>query len=305
VGMNLHDLPDKNAEWACEALYHYLKRRQERSLLGAYELFDPFSRSASSNYDEVIFTKSAQRTPRTFVTELLPFMLKLMEELAEQEGEPPYEDRIWRYRYPGESHSTEDTLLRAMEIALRALAENEPDAINPFARLLREKSDFETAQYLLVRSYAANGERYADEAIEYLLERPARLETGYASNSHWATRQLLETITPYCSDESMAKLEELILSYYSERELEATSADWCGSAQLTLLGGIAPSRLSRVAEERLEQWREKFGGAAKEPMPAVMISFVRSPIPEECTKDMTDEEWLEAISRHPEDRHGR
>lgn len=103
----------------------------------------------------------------------------------------------------------------------------------------------------------------------------------------------------------MAKLEELILSYYSEWELEVTSADWCGLAQLTLLGGIAPSRLSPAAEVQLEQWREKFGGDAKEPMPAVMTGFVRSPIPDEDTKDMTDEEWLEAISRHPENRHGR
>jgi hypothetical protein len=305
MGMDVRDLPDRNPEWACEALYHYLKRRQERNLFGAYELFDPFSRAASSNYDEELFTKSAQRAPKTFVTQLLPFMLSLMEDQAAQEGSPPYEDPIWRYRYPGESHSTEDTLLRAMEIALRTLAENELEAFNPFARLLREKSDFETAQYLLVRSHAANGERYADEAVEYLLQRPARLETGYASNSHWATRQLLEAITPYCSDENMAKLEELILSYYSEWELEATSADWCGSAQLTLLGGIAPSRLSPTAEVRLGQWREKFGGDAKVPMPAVMTGFVRSPIPEEDTKNMTDEEWLEAISRHPEDRHGR
>jgi hypothetical protein len=184
MGMDLYDLPDKNPEWACEALYHYLKRRQERNLFGANELFDPFSRSASSNYDEELFTKSAQRAPKAFVTQLLPFMLKLMQDLAKQEGEAPYEDPIWRYRYLGESHSTEDTLLRAMEVALRTLAENEPEAFNPFARLLREKSDFETVQYLLVRSYAADGERYADEAIEYLLERPARLETGYASNSH-------------------------------------------------------------------------------------------------------------------------
>jgi hypothetical protein len=119
------------------------------------------------------------------------------------------------------------------------------------------------------------------------------------------TRQVLEAVTPYCSDENMAKLEELILGYYPEWELEATSSDWIGSAQLTLLGGIAPSRLSPTAKERLEQWREKLGGDEKEPMPAVLTSFVRSPIPEEDTKDMTDEEWLEAISRYAEDRHGR
>lgn len=305
VGTDLYDLPDKNPEWACEALYHYLKRCQERNLFGAYEIFDPWSRRARNNHDEELFTKSAQRAPGTFVTKLLPFMLKLMQDLAEQEGEPPYEDPIWRYRYPGESHSTEDTLLRATEIALRILSENKPETFDPFARLLREKSNFETAQYLLVRSYAANGEKYADEAVEYLLERPTRLETGYASNSHWATRQLLEAITPYCSDENMAKLEELILGYYSEWELEATSADWRGAAQLTLLGGITPSRLSSAAQERLEQWREKFGGDAKEPMPAVMAGFVRSPIPEEEAKGMTDDEWLQAISRYREDRHGR
>ncbi len=233
--MELHDLPDKNPEWAGEALYHYLKRRHERNLLEAYELFDPFSRSANSNYDEELFTKSAQRAPKTFVTQLLPFMLMIMQELAKQEGGPPYEDPIWCRRYPGESYSTEDTLLNAMEIALKSLAENNPEAFDPFARLLRENSDFETAQYLLVRSYAANGERYADEAVEYLLEWPVRLETGYASNPHWAARQLLEAVTPYCSDENMARLEELILSYYSEWELEATNAYWHGEAQLTLL----------------------------------------------------------------------
>lgn len=105
----------------------------------------------------------------------------------------------------------------------------------------------------------------------------------------------------------MTRLEELILGYYSEWELESTSADWRGSAQLTLLGGIISSRLSPAAKERLEQWREKFGGDAKEPMPAVtvMAGYVRSPIFEENTKSMTDEEWLEAVSCYSEDRHGR
>lgn len=308
VGMELHDLPDKNPEWAGEALYHYLKRRQDRKRSGAYEVYSLYSRSRwNDNYEEV-FSKSAQRAPRTFVAELLPFMLILAESSAEKEGDPPYQDSIWRLRYPDEGHSLEDALLKAMEIALRTLAENESGTFDSFVRLLHEKSYLETAQYLLVRSYTANGERYADEAAEYLLESPARLESGYASDSYWATRQLLEATTPYCSDENMAKLEELTLGYFSDWELEATSADWRGSAQLTLLGGISPSRLSTVAAERLEQWREKFGGDAKEPRPRrlrAMAGWVGSPIPEEETKSMTNEEWLEALSRYPEDRHGR
>jgi hypothetical protein len=306
VPTNLHDLPDKSPDRACEALYHYLKRRLRLGLsAGQPNPFDTFSGTVpNSHYDEELFVKSAQGAPRKFVTQMLPFMLRLAEGLAEKEGDPPHKDPIWRTRYPGESHSADDALLRGMEVALRALAENEPEAFELFAPRLRT-SDTETAQYLLVRSYAANGERYADKAAEYLLERPVRLETGYTSEPHWATRQLLEAITPYCSAENATRLEELILSYCSEWERSETGKDWRGGAQLTLLGGVTPSRRSPAVEGRLEQWREKFGGDATEPMPAVMGGFVRSPIPEEDAKDMTDEEWLEAISRYPEDRHGR
>lgn len=304
VGVELRYLPDKNPEWAGEALYYYLKRRQERDRLTGRELFDSSARSGWNNNYEKAFTKSAQHAPRTFVTELLPFMLKLTQDFAEEEGDPPYEDSIWRYRYPGESHSIEGALLRAMEIALRTLAENDPESFDTFACLLRDKSNFETAQYLLIRSYTANGERYADEAAEYLLESSARPKSGYAGNLYWAARQLLEAATPHCSEENMAKLEDLILGHYSEWELEVTSVDRRGLAQLTLLGGISPSRLSPAAGERLEQWREKFGGDAMEPMPAVVSGFVHSPISEEDAENMSDEEWLEALVFYSEDRHG-
>jgi hypothetical protein len=300
----LHYLPNEDPERCCEALGRYFKRRLRLSLAaGQPNPFDTFSGSIPSrHYNEDIFMEIARGAPLSFVKELLPFILALAQGLMDQEGAPPWRDPIWLTRYHDGAHSTADILLAAMVAALQALAVDQPEAFDLVARELRG-SDAETAQYLLVRSYAANGERYADEAVEYLLERPARLQTGYVTNYHWATRQLLEAVTPHCSDEHLAKLEELILGYYSQWEQSETGRDWRGDAQQTLLEGIAPSRRSPAVEERLEELREKFSRDSVELPPSVMGGFMQSPIPEEEAVQMTDQEWLDAITRYPEDHN--
>lgn len=299
----IYRLAGENPERACKALYHHLRRQLE--VLVSADQPQPCGESYAKIFDgdreERLFTKVAQRAPKAFVAELLPFMVELAETLAEHEGDPPYPDPVWGHRYPG-GPSAEDAALAAMEAALGALAQNEPQAFDRFSRLLRA-SESETAQYLLVRAYASSGEQHADEAVEYLLEEPRRLETGYANESHWATRELLAAATLHCSPENLGKLEDLVLGYYSEWELGAESWDWRGHAQLTLLGGIEPSRLSSAAAGRLKEWRQKFGGDAKKPSPRFLIaSDVGPPISEEEAKAMTDEEWLAAVLRYPDGR---
>jgi hypothetical protein len=44
-------------------------------------------------HDE-IFMKSARGAPLTFVKEVLPFMLSIMSQTAEQTGDPPWRDPI-------------------------------------------------------------------------------------------------------------------------------------------------------------------------------------------------------------------
>ncbi|MDQ3362689.1 MAG: hypothetical protein M3534_13710, partial [Actinomycetota bacterium] len=297
-------LVQEDPERVCEALHHHLERRLE-TIQSAEQSKPPdesYAKIFDGDREEQLFAKAAQRAPKAFVTELLPFIVELAESLAERQGAPPYRDPVWGRRYPGGSHSAEDAALAAMTAALGALVRNEPRTFDRFSRRLRG-SDTETAQYLLVKAYASGADRYADEAVEYLIEAPRRLETGYANEPYWATRELLATATPHCSPENLATLEELVLGYYSEWELDAESGDWRGQAQLTLLGGIEPSKLSPVAAERLEVWREKFGGEARKPSPRFLIAKnVGPPIPEEEAQAMTDEEWLEAVLRFPTGR---
>ena len=262
----IYSLPGERPDWACEVIGHYFERRL--TLSRAAGSSHPFTWNAETVPDSQlhgeIFMKSARGAPLTFVQEVLPFMLRVMSLTAEQIGDPPWPDPIWQYRFLGPAYRSNAALLAAMETALSLLATGDSEA---FVRVAIQLSmeNFETVQYLLIRGYTANGARFADEAAEYLCSRPARLRTGYSDNSYWATRQLLEAITPHCSAEWLAGLEEAILNYYPEWERSVEGHHAYGRAQLILLEGIIPSRRSAAAARRLDEWRRRFRVQSVEP----------------------------------------
>ncbi|HEY9853869.1 MAG TPA: ATP-binding protein [Leptolyngbyaceae cyanobacterium] len=312
--MRIYSLAQKRPKWACEAISHYLNRYLALSL--ATEEPNLFHRKSGtlphSQFAKQVLTKSARNAPTTFIKYLLPFMLRVMEATALREGNLPWLDRVWAYRSPGEVHSIDDALLREMEVALSSLAKNQPEDFSFIvAEQLLRQSKFETVQYLLIHAYAANGEKFANEAAAYLCDQPTRLQTGYAicsvgseGASFWATRQLLEAITPHCSNKHLAMLETTILNYYPESEKTAGMHSSYGHAQFVLLEGITSSRRSESVTRRLQEWQRKFGKeSVKAPNP-IEVSLVGPPIPESATQKMTDEQWLRAIQRYDRDSLG-
>jgi hypothetical protein len=299
----IYSLPGERPDWACEVIGHYFQRRLTLSLAAGSP--NRFSWNAEtvpdSQLHDEISMKSARGAPLTFVKEVLPFMLRVMSQTAEQTGDPPWRDPVWQYRPVGRTYMSNDALLAAMEASLATLATSDSKAFSIVAKQL-STMNFETVQYLLIRAYAANGSRFADEAAEYLCNRPARLRTGYGDNSYWATRQLLEAITPHCSAEWLAKLEEAILNYYPEWERSVEGHRAYGHAQMILLEGIIPSPRSAAAARRLDEWRRKFGVQSVEPPRPMEARYVGSPIPESAAERMTDDQWLSAVARYSHDQ---
>jgi len=308
----IYSLPQHRPDWACEAISCYLNRYLNLSLAaGQPNLFDRNSGTLPhSQLGEQIVMASARQAPRAFIEHLFPFMLQVMELTSTRENNPPWRDSVWYYRHYGKGYDINHALLSGMEEALCNLAANHPE---DFSIILAEQqlrsSNFETIQFLLIRAYTAKGERFADEAIDYLCEQPARIKTGYticskgsAGASFWATRQLLEAITPNASNEHLARLETAILNYYPEWEKTATMHFYYGHAQFVLLEGINSSRRSESATRRLQEWQRKFSKQSVEAPKPMVASFVGSPIPESATQKMTDEQWLRAIQRY--DKHG-
>lgn len=300
----IQPLGEAHPDWASEAIGHYLTRRLALSRTNGQN--NPFNGEArtipESGYDDIVAMRAAQGAPSIFVAQVLPFMLTVMENAVAKAGTPPWHDSVWVYRsFDSREHSVSGALLSAMVAALSRLAAGEPEAFLPVEEQLSQ-SRCETAQFLLLRAYAA-GPRHADAAITYLCEEPRRLESGYMEQSHWAARQLLDSVTPFCSDESLARIEAILLDYHTDWEKSRGGRSGFGYCQFLLLEGITPSRRSQAVTLRLGEWRRKFNlQTVKAPDPTEAV-WIEPPISDTAAGKMSDAQWLQAIS-HYENEHG-
>ncbi len=310
----IHFLPQHHPDWACEAISCYLNRYLNLSLAaGQPNLFDRDSDVLPhSQFDEQILMASARQAPREFIKHLFPFMLRAIELTSKQENDPPWFDSIWYYRPYGKGYHIHNALLSGMEEAISSLAANHPEDFSMFAKQQLRNSNFETIQFLLIRAYTANGERFADEAIDYLCEQPVRLKTGYSACNgntqaapYWATRQLIEVTTPHCTEEKLLQLQGIILDYYTDCEKNYIGRQFRGYPQLVLLDAIVISRRTDAINHRLQEWKRKFTNlewlkplGKIEPPKSIKAWLVGSPIPEKAAERMTDKQWLKAITRY-------
>ncbi len=301
---SLHNLQSNCPSWGCEVVGHYLNRQRRLSLkAGQPNPFDDNNGTiADSQFAEDTLEKLASNAPEAFVREVLPFMQAVIEDCASQERGGLRPDPIWSIRIFQDRYGIDAALLNAMEIALSELAMQHTNIYRSVVEPIRE-SPFETIQYLLIRSLAANGPQFADEGVDHLCRRPERLKIGYISDLYWASRQLIESISAHCSDEKLKQLETLLLGYYSDWERSNPSRNQFGHAQFTLLSGINAARRSEEVHKRLEEWRRKFGQQEPESPKPIEAQQVQSPIPEDAVEKMSDEQWLSAIHHHDTDTH--
>lgn len=308
-------LPEKQPQWSCEVIGHYLNRRLQLSL--AQGQVNPFDWNnptiPDSQLIEHIFLLSAKNSPLEFVDNVLPFMLQIIELNTDKTLPTPWKDFVWEDRIYGTDHELRSVMLTAMSTALRTIASKQPETLVQINNKFQLKeSRFETIQYLLICAYAANGEFFADDAIDYLCEEPARFQMGYSISlgngnaaQYWATKELLDAVTPHCSDIHLQKLEASVLNYYPEWENDYTYRKYRGYAQLILLSSIASTRRNRQVISRLQELERKFtdlrlteAPAKIDPPENIGARIVDSPIPENATEKMTDDQWLNAISRY-------
>ena len=297
----IRDVSEDDSDWVCELVKAYL----ERSLILAeqYGLENPFStRSNSSQTASEVVRKISEASPVRFVETLLPFLSNVVKLNARKTYGPPWRDTIWGHGIIGLKDGLDSNFLLAMESAMGYIARNEPDRFNSLSEDLR-RSEYRTIQNLLIQSFAAGGDVYADVAVEYLLEYPkARFKIDFVStNSEYTIMNLLRSVTPYCSQENLDSLEMAILDHYPEYEREAESRERRGYEQWALLESVDLSRLSVKATRRLQELRRKFEEKELPTPSMVEVGSVVPPIPKESSRKMTDDQWLRAIRRYSSD----
>lgn len=311
VGVNgdfwtlIYSLPERNPGWACEVIGHYFERHFVLAIgSGVHNPFSDQGTIRGSQFAKTVLMESAQLDPKAFVINVLPFVLNVVERTADLDAKVPVPDKVWVYRSPNMDYGLEAALLSATEAALMRLAEDDPEELERVVSPLLE-SKFDTVQYLVVRAFTANGLRFANAAADYLCQGSYRLCTGYTSEAHWATRELLLAMTPQCSNDRLARLENVILNYYPLAELGPDRRRWRGWSQFVLLEGIDDQRRGTSSTLRLNELRRKFPDNTPSAPTGVISGFVGSPVPGSAVEKMTDGQWLAAIAKYADDEEAR
>ena len=247
----------------------------------------------------------AASVPKMFVDSLLPFLNDVLGIIADKRVDSPWWDPVWAsgIRMGGMRRGLDNGFILAMESALRWLAINESGEFRTYAKGF-EVSKYAAVHNLLMRAYEADGKRYADEAVQYLLAdlHDRVFASRYSAISEGVVESLIKSVTPHCSPENLTELENAILEHYPDYELERESRRWRGASQIRLLECVDNSRISDTAWRRLQELHRKFGEPSTR---ADSITeeggFVRSPISKSAVAKMSDDNWLNAMARYSSD----
>lgn len=301
----VHGLEDTKPEWVCELLGAYLRDRLRAA--EAAGVRNPFAQNAGIipahlHIDEEI-RGAAKRAPSAFAEIVWPVLLEMVEGAVSPRQSRPDDllhDEIWVHRHFGDPHDFEDHLLISAEIGMSELARQEP---THFAAVLDacSESELEAVSYLLFKGLAGNPGVFADRAIDFLLADRRRFSVGYSDGQEWATRELLEAITPSASDKALERLELALLDHYTTWERSKNGYKQRGLSQFTLLGGIAARRRSATVKKRFAEWQRKFNLDDGPPPFGIRGGTVGPPIAPTSAEKMLDRNWLAAIDTYADD----
>jgi hypothetical protein len=301
-----HGLVEKRPEWAARFVRTYLDRRLR--LANESGISDPFNDPdwIPHPLERDVFSKIAAGSPAAYAEQILPLVLRLIQEAGTWNAEEQrVDDRIWRWRMFGDAYSVSEGLLNGLERALRRLAETAPDEFSSHRAAL-EAARSSTANHVLARAWAAAPQRFAQDAAAWLVANPARLEAGYMDASHWVGRELVAAIWPHLDAVAREPLERAIVSYYPTWERSKEGHRSHGYAQHTILSGIPEEELSDAGRRRVAELRRQFQ-AEPAPPRGIQVGRVGSPVPASALPRMSDAQWLNALQEYAnvEDRPGR
>ena len=293
---NVYGLGQQQPVWAVELLVAWLVERP-----GALDLDSGKVAALSTREHSLVelVGNASSGAPLAYCEQIFPYLLQVMALTEGDLSKRPVTDGHFCYRQqgPGPAPDLDDALLHGAAAALRSMVTQEPDAIQPLLEVLA-RDPHNSVQWLLYEALRSAGERYADWAAELLLEGEHRFHSGYLSDSHWTTRQLLEATTPFMSAERLRNLETAVMALRPSYE----SRQGTGRTSFELLSGMDETRLSDAARRRLGELRRKFNMDQPHAPTDVTGGFIGPPIPQGAAKRMNDDQWLGAMKKHRTDR---
>jgi hypothetical protein len=259
---------------------------------------DPFesgylSRDSSSQSESVIVEISS-RAPAVFLHNVLPFVIRVAERTQNQPlpGRLP-RSRPWALQYRSTVHTVSDAVFAGTEQALLTLAEDNPKACLSTIDDLRNAENYQL-RFLACRALTAM--ETPDDAIKWLISDTRNLALGWADSSNWGSRELIERNSADCSPEVFDKLQAALLDYtppWDDRRFR-------GRDRYELMSALDSTRLSPLARRKLQELKRRFDTAPPTPPRPIKAFQVMSPIEEEPSRRMSDDDWIRALEKYAE-----
>jgi hypothetical protein len=303
----LYPLHEQEPAWATEAIAYYLARCLET--LTSEEMEEQVL-DKSVHGDELI-PGIATSAPHEFLEGILPAFLKVIQQYVKLHSEGLRLDSVWEYRTYGSPMDVKDALLSGLENALRQVAKDDPAAFQHCFDKLATYWDYDSVNFLLMRAFAVVDVTCVEQAVAYMLEMPERLECGWVFAAvhtecalYWTAREAVLHVTTLCSDMQFQQLEKTMMDHYPAWERSKDGYHTHGRWQLIMLTALESNRRNPATDARINELQRKFPDAEiAAPMPVPMLlDAVQSPIPDDATRKMSDENWLRAISVYDQDR---
>ena len=245
--------------------------------------------------------KVASQAPRAFVERLWPWVADILGRLAEEQH--PF---LNEYRgHSGLSFSRNPDsgerypLTHAIELAIQAFAETEPDAFCKFVDS-EKTTDLKALQHLLALGLEKIVSSHSSKVLQYLLEDPRRFAIGDMYDKHRDSGNLISAVIPALGDDDALRLEKAIISWPhyrddvippgEDRRLRFERQKWTREHRLRLLRRFPNDRLSSKSQKHLAEEERALPNTPDQEVSPPEVKLVDSPMsPEQMTKATNDQ----------------
>jgi len=255
----------------------------------------PIFSGLSSTHPQML-RKAADQEPAEWLQNLLPIILQFAETFAVEDEGPPFRDTAWVASNLRFNHTVETLLVGGTIIALR---EAGAVALRETIDTLRKWRNYRTGQYLLLQAYQAAGRKYADEAVDFLIECAGEYGIAWIGGDPQSVSELIKKVAPHCKEERYETLEDKILNQRIPLEKELDQKQF-GRHQQRLLEALPNDRIGDKARRKYYERIRKFGEVPDSPPGGVTGGFVGPPasIKEGNVEEMSDSDWIGAIQEY-------
>ena len=234
----------------------------------------PFKKLIDDKNEWDTLPSLAERAPSLFLKILWPWFERCFEALAARsEGRSPdlqytlAHEADFRFEEEQDTSLVEPALLGALRTAVERLADTEPEEWLAWAAKLRAV-EVTPVQRLIAHSFTVTPERFAEPALEFLVEDERRYALGSIHGMNGTSTRLVEAVNSHWSDQELERFEAALKAYNPAPASNLTDVERRRSwrtvvrrIKLSLFRALPKHRLSAKARRQIEQEERVFPDA--------------------------------------------